>query len=569
LLDRERVAESLLLGFDDIDPCFRNWLLVQRENLSRKLIRGLEAVLDANGAKETMSGKTAAEALLLLDPSHESACRYLIHYHAVAGDSSAALGIYNRLWDLLDSEYDMEPAEPTQQLIAAVKLGEIGPMHIDRAPAGELTPHGTGTASDVAAGGILQLNSPARPASLVMMIGHFDLDGIRDEQKHICLGFRSELVSTLTRFREWSIIDVSKSVPELDTLSGAQPKYLLQGRLYQDRETAHLVLELQDPTSGFLIWSERFVLKLGNYFATQERVVRQIAFTLNVHISQERLRQVSGRPDISLDIYDRWLRGHAFVLKWQPGLRRRAEEIFRSIIADSPNFAPAYSSLVGLYNSNHFVFAGIDQSNEIRTEALKLAKKAVEIDPLDSRSQLHLAWSQAMNSQHGNAEIGFKLACELNENDPWTIASAAGGFAFCGQSETASNYAERALKLAIAPVPMVWAYVGCVRYIKEDYEGCIQASTQSEDEVLVMSAWKVAALLKAGRAAEAKREGERLFERIHENWQSDKEPTVDAVVGWLVRCFPIRDGEVREDLAAALKAPIIRLDSKQSGLTEN
>lgn len=548
MLEQERIAESLLIGYDDVDPALRNWLIVQREKLGQKLARGLEATLTGAGPSDAGTGRLAAEALLLMDPTHEGACRHLMRVRARAGDTAAALAVYNRLYELLDHEYDVEPSEPTQELVAAIKLGEVEAVDArrpDGRPSGAAPVDGAEDDPD--------LRSQSR---LTLLVGHFDLDSIPDERKYLCLGFRSELISTLTRFRFWSIVDVSNSRPQISAPMFNAPTYLVHGQLYQDDARVYLVMELKDPNTGLLIWSERFVLMLDNYFSAQQKVVRKIAFSLNVHISQERLQRVAGKPDISLDLYDRWLRGHAFVLKWVPDLRWRAVDIFKSIIDDSPQFAMAYSSLVGVLNSNHFVFPGMRRSDEVQKEALALAKKAVDIDPLDSRSQLHLAWSQAMNGEHSIAELGFKLACELNEYDSWTTASAAGGLAFCGRPEVAGPLSEKAIELAIAPVPMVWAYVGCVRYICGDFEGCLQAATQSEEEVLVMAGWKVAALRRLERHAEAAAHSRPLFERIAERWHGDDAPTVPTMIEWLVNCFPIRDTAVLDDLERQLRAAI-------------
>ncbi|SME97657.1 DNA-binding transcriptional activator of the SARP family [Tistlia consotensis] len=545
LFGRERIADSLIAGYEDLDPALRSWLVVQREMLGQKLARGLELQLADAAQAEPGAGKGAAEALLLLDPTHEGACRHLMLARARTGDVASALALYNKLYELLDREYDVEPSEPTQELVVAIKLGEVQAAETPRAAGGEARGEQGGVA-----------RPPAADASprLTLLVGHFDLDGVGDEQKYLCLGFRSELISTLTRFRFWSIVDLSNSALQFNPQSFPEPTYLIHGQLYRDAASVYLVMELKEPASGLVVWSERFVLMLDNYFSAQQKVVRKIAFSLNVHISQERLQRVAGQPDISLDVYDRWLRGHAFVLKWAPDLRWRAVDIFKSIIEDCPQFAMAYSSLVGVLNSNHFIFPGMSRSSEVEREALSLAKKAVEIDPLDSRSQLHLAWSQAMNGEHSIAELGFKLACELNEYDSWTTASAAGGLAFCGRPEIAGPLSEKAIELAVAPVPMVWAYVGCVRYICGDYAGCVQAATQSEDEVLVMAGWKVAALRRLGRPDEARSHVGQLFRRIVAGWRGEAEPSVETMIAWLVGCFPIRDQSILDDLRAQLRA---------------
>lgn len=541
LLRQERIADSLCEGIDDIDAGFRNWLMVQREQFGQRLVRGLEKLLEGKESDEKR--KDAAQALIQIDPTHERACRHLMRAHASNGDTSAALAVYNRLWHLLDLDYDVEPTDLTKSLVAAIKLGEVPAfdriLEEPRSPITTISPPSNPTSISEA---------DQAPKRLTLMVGHFDLDGVRDEQRHICLGFRSELIATLTRFRVWSIVDVSKSMPKTLPKIG----YLINARLYQSSETVHLIMELMDPHSGEMIWSERFELSLEQYFAAQQKVVRKIAYNLNVHISLERLQQVAGQPDVSLDIYDRWLRGHSFVLNWAPDLRVRASEIFASIIADAPRFAPAYSSLVGVLNSNHFVFPGIMRSESVAREALRLAKIATEIDPLDSRSQLHLAWSHAMNGEFAVAELGFRLACELNDNEAWTSASASGGFAFSGRTEIAATLSETALELAVTPIPMVWAYVGCVRYILGDYEGCVIAAVQAEDNVLVMTTWKIGALSKLGRRDEAVKATAELFGRIAAVWRGNTEPTSPNIINWLVQCFPIRYTAITEDLRREL-----------------
>ena len=110
LLETEDLPSTLLQGCEDLDPSFRNWLNVQREILRERMVRGLEAHLDAPGA----AGRDVARALLRIDPTHEPAARGLMEMLARGGDAAGALSVYNALWRVLDEEHDMEPAEPTQ-----------------------------------------------------------------------------------------------------------------------------------------------------------------------------------------------------------------------------------------------------------------------------------------------------------------------------------------------------------------------------------------------------------------------------------------------------------------------
>ena len=73
-----------------------------------------------------------AQAILNLDPTHEDACRRLMRARAMIGDTAGALRVYKTLWDLLDEDYGMEPAEATQKLVADIKTGLLEPPLLNR-----------------------------------------------------------------------------------------------------------------------------------------------------------------------------------------------------------------------------------------------------------------------------------------------------------------------------------------------------------------------------------------------------------------------------------------------------
>jgi adenylate cyclase len=122
LFERSRISETLLTGYDDLDQAFGEWLLIERGNLLQRLVRRLEEQL-ANATLNAREHKRVAESLIQLNPGHEGAYQALIRQYADEGDIGDALAAYKKLWDWLGEEYDMEPSEKTQTLIAAIKSG--------------------------------------------------------------------------------------------------------------------------------------------------------------------------------------------------------------------------------------------------------------------------------------------------------------------------------------------------------------------------------------------------------------------------------------------------------------
>ena len=104
----------------------------------------------------------------------------------------------------------------------------------------------------------------------------------------------------------------------------AAPQYCIETTAYQAGGEINIVMVLRDDTTGIYVWSESFRLGLGNWFETQQRIIRRIATSLNVQLSTERLMRLAGEPDVSLDLHDRWLRGQNLMSKFDPESWQRA-----------------------------------------------------------------------------------------------------------------------------------------------------------------------------------------------------------------------------------------------------
>ena len=134
----------------------------------------------------------------------------------------------------------------------------------------------------------------------------------------------------------------------------------------------------------------------------------------------------------------------------------------------------------------------------------------MQIDPINSRTQLHLAWSYAMNGMPNKAGHNFLLACELNSNDPWTLVSASLGLAYCNDLDNAERLSKLALDIGLGVSKLHWSYQAGVRFILEDFAGCIDAANQAEDVVFYIGGWKAAACAITGDLETARHESRKF-----------------------------------------------------------
>lgn len=541
LLSEKRLPEQFLAGLDDIDQAFRAWLLVQRQILHERFLRELEDRLTAS--EDPRLTKRLGTAIVNLDPTHEVGCRAVIEACARLGDLGGALRAYRELWDLLDQEFGMEPSQETLELILKVKAGEFGEQ-----------PKPAASPVVVVAETPLPAFSPPSPPPAppsrgqAIVVTDFDTSSIAQERRGMIRAFRHDLVASLVRFRGWSIIDGS----EADVPARMPNAYRVDGTAFEDESGTRFILTLKDASDGRFVWSERFAIMERGWRPAQQRIIRRIAGALDVNLSTARLAQIAGSPELSLALHDRWLLGHSMMLQWRPHDEARAEAIFRSLVSEAPSFAPAYVCLSQILNARHLIFPGTLRTMGRHQEALQFAKTAVQLDPLDTRSHLCLAWAHAMTSQFDRAPVSFRLACDLNPNDPLTLVSSSLGLAYCGDTDQSAATAEMALDLGLGISPAHWGYQAGVRFTLGDYAGTITAAENAGDALYYLGGWKAAAHALLGDTATARGEAARFAETVRGTWFGEPDPDNTAIASWLLHCFPIADRKVWEALRKGL-----------------
>ena len=160
--------------------------------------------------------------MLRLDPTHEEACRVAMRCAAEAGETGAALRLYDELYRLLGDEYHMEPSQATQSLWVEVKQGvfEGAPPEPDNAQdgtAGQCRSAGRSGARAAAAQSPRPAAPRPAPPKPALFIEGFAMNGVDPARMHLVEGFRLDLVACLVRFRELYVAGTDTAEPAAPT----------------------------------------------------------------------------------------------------------------------------------------------------------------------------------------------------------------------------------------------------------------------------------------------------------------------------------------------------------------
>jgi len=535
LLRQEGTAMSLLAGLDDLDSVFHAWLLARRQSLHDSWVHGLE-----DGYRDERlpiwRRRRLAEAVLQLDVTHEEACRMVMRSAAMAGETAAALEAYNRLYRRLDSEHDSEPSDETTALVADIKLGNLRVAGTEPIPVG----HGPGGAAELV----------AKP---VIFVPPFGRNGVSAGQEHLVDGFRSELMASLARFRDWYVsgLDPSQATDRYNAAGTAG--YVAHVSVYQAGATINTILLVRDAASDVVLSSERFELTLENWFTSLQTVVAKIAAGLNVHISWARLSRLANMPEVSWEAHDVWLRGQAVVRDYDANHWLLSEEWLTHAMLKAPGFSPLYSTLAQLYNGLPIVLPGEPRTRNRMERAVTLAREAVKLDPYDSRAALCLGWALAFAGLYDQAGWHMEAARMLNENDPWTQMSVAMFHAFNGNLERAGELAEHSMGLTLFPTPSHWVYQTSISYLLGDYKNAIAAADHAGGTLPTVHLWRAVASQHLGDNDRARDDVDRFYDAVRARWPGDIRPTPAMMGKWFLDIFPIgRRGtweQLRDDVA--------------------
>ena len=540
LLTTLRLPERVLEGLEDLDDEFRSWLMPLRQAIHNRLERSLNSALSQKGIGAADIFKIAT-ALLALDPTNENACRHLMEAHVGWGDASGALRAYEQLSMILARDHGLKPSAETQALVERIRRTALG----ERIPLA-----GGGSRSARPANKEPRRRPPSADqpklqkseATIALRLGRFGAEGVPVDRAYLISGFRHELIASLIRFREWSLIE-SEGVPGAAKDRLRASEYRLEGTAYQTGPTINMALTLIDSAQSIYVWSEGFELTLDGWFETQRSLIRRLSSSLNVHLSAERLKRVSDQPDVSLRTYDQWLRAQSLLTTFRASDWQRARGLLAAAREHSPRFAPLYSSAVQMNNVENLVFPGVLRRKDAADSTVVLAKRAVQLDPVDSRSHLCLGWALALAQRFDAAAPHMQLARELNNNDPWTTLSSAAFWAYSGERDRARDLLEKSLTNSAAFQPHSWMYCAIIRFFDEQYESALIAFDRAQNVTRAIPAWRAAALANLGRLDEAKIAYREFVEGVRKAWSATERPTEPAIARWLLQAHPIRRRE--------------------------
>lgn len=366
--------------------------------------------------------------------------------------------------------------------------------------------------SDASAGAVDRRSAaPDRPSIAVLPFENMSDD---PEQEYFADGMAEEVLTALSKWR-WFLVFARNStftfkgkaysVRQIGEALGA--RYVLQGSVRREGSRVRVSAQLIEASTQRQIWAERYDRDIGDVFAVQDDIARNVVIAIDPAIQTSELNVILRKPPESMDAWDHFLRGCYHYQFYRGRDTALSLEHLQRAIEIDPHFAAAHARL-----ALAFAFAaslGLAPDHEkALAAALQYANNAVALDGFDASAHAAASYAFTYTRQYEASLQAGRRAVELNENYHLAHYALADALLFGGSP--AQAIAEFEMTARLSPLdPAAWSIHGMralAHYTAKQYEAACTACD------MALAKWsnfsgarivKTAALVRLGEVAEA------------------------------------------------------------------
>jgi adenylate cyclase len=267
---------------------------------------------------------------------------------------------------------------------------------------------------------------PDKPSIAVLPFQNMSGDS---EQEYFVDGLVEDIITALSKFRSLFVIARNSSftykgrsvdIKQVGRELGV--RYVLEGSVRKASNRVRITGQLIQADSGAHIWAERYDGEVSDIFELQDRVTLDVVGAITPKLEWAEIERAKHKPTENQGAYDCYLRGLALT---DAGLEKQQEALqwYHRAIELDPDYAPAYARAAQLHSRSKGAGVALDEAT--RSEALRLATRATELDKQDSLVLSLAGWVFAFVASDLTAAagmIGRALALHPNLAIAWGMS---------------------------------------------------------------------------------------------------------------------------------------------------
>jgi adenylate cyclase len=284
------------------------------------------------------------------------------------------------------------------------------------------------------------------------------------EQEYFSDGVTEDVITALSHIRSFFVIARNstftykgKAVKVQQVARELGVRYVLEGSVRKAGDRVRVTAQLVDAETGNHIWADRYDGRLEDIFDLQDEITETVVGTIEPKLTLAEVERAKHKRPESLGAYDYCLRGLAHLNAYTHEDNAEALRLFRRAIDIDPGYGRAHAHASQCYVQRPQV-GGASLSDEDKAEAIRLADAAVGAGPDDPTILWIAALSRAFLGRDFDGAVALidkSLALNRNSASAWRISGLLRCYA--GDPETAIEHAEGAMRLSPRD-PMAWTF---------------------------------------------------------------------------------------------------------------
>jgi len=350
------------------------------------------------------------------------------------------------------------------------------------------------------------------------------------DQEYFTDGLTEEVISDLAKVRSLRVISRTSAMQlkgtEMDLRTIGRElnvRYVLEGSVRRAGDALRITAQIIDAATDTHLWAEKYNGSLDDVFDIQEKVSRSIVDALEVELSPQENRRISGRPIENIQAYELSLRSKADIYSFtEPGIRRAVRDLEGGLKVYGEN-AELFFLLGDAYL--YCLEFGIDVDGGALPKAEECAESVMRLRADSWHGHYLLGRIERFHGHGLDGLRHFERAFAIEPDSPDILAWLTIGYAWqAGRSALAVRTAEKLFQ--IDPLATISHFMLAVaRWLNGDLDRAIDSFekvSEMEPDNSLSRMWTVFILLWKGEFGQA-------FEFINE---ITRQQQPDSISSW-------------------------------------
>ena len=386
-----------------------------------------------------------------------------------------------------------------------------------------------------------------RPAVAVIPFTNL---GRTPEDDYFANGITADLITDLSKLKGLLVIAPETAFGHRD--GGADPAlissdldvdYFVTGSVQRLQQALRINVRLIEVRGRLALWGERYVGKLNDVFAIQDRITTAVVAALEIELAPDERKRLVSRSTASIAAYDAYLRGLEAHGRRSEAQNQIARRHFEEAVALDPQFARAYTGIALTYSREAIDGWTSDPADSLK-QAADYADRAARLD--SSLPQVHFVTGQIrlFQRRHAEAVAAAERAIAVSPNYADAFALLAWTLNYAGRPEEAILALNMAMRLNPRPPASYLEILGEIYFARGRYKdaaGTFQNVLEINPAYLRARLWNAAALFHSGSRDLAEWE---IIEALA--------ASPNLTLARLEFAFPFKDPRIQESVLSAL-----------------